>query len=333
MKILLTTVPGLESIVVEEIIEKLGRDVSARYSPLSGRVFVEVEEPNLPHILSLHSIENARIILNEAGNLQEAIEGSLSFLSRLTKGRGVNTFAVRGERVTKEPSFTSLDIAREVGKILVEKLQLRVQLDAPDLVIYTEYENGTYRLGVDLTPFASLRDRPYRVWVHKSALNPIIAYALCRLARPFTRILDPFCGSGTIVLECLSIFREAEAVCSDVSYQNIAGARTNSLAISLNPNLLVQDIRLSAVRAGLEFDAIISNPPFGIRERAVGGLDAVYRALFNLADETLKPGGRLVVLSPHKRLVERYSSKLRPVSVMEISEGGLKSWIHVYTKP
>lgn len=328
MIVLLTTVPGLEFVVEREAAEKFGGCV--QYRPLTGRVFVEVNREKLPGILSMRSIEGARLILSEASSIADAIRASLEDLRELSVGLG--SFAVHAERITKDVKFTSLDVAREAGKLLADTLGLRVQLDAPDIVFYVEYDSGSYRLGVDLTPFKPLRDRPYRVWVHRSSLNPIIAYAMCVLAAPFRRLLDPFCGSGTIVLECMSVYEGVEAICADVDVWALKGASENVRAVSLDAALMVQDVVHPALREGLAVDVIITNPPFGLREKAVGGIREVYEGLFRLAERALASGGKLVVLSARRRLVEKFSSRFIEEKRIEINEGGLSSVIYVFSR-
>ncbi len=323
MKLLLTTVPGLEFIVKEEVSEVYGH-VDVHFNLLTGRVFVEVRD-SIARVLSLRSVENIRLILGEDKILEKAIESSLNEARDLSEG--LRTFAVHAERVTKEADFTSLELAREAGRILSEKLGLRVQLDAPDIVFYVEYDRGVYRFGVDITPFSGLRDRPYRKALHRSALNPIIAYAMCRLAGPARRVLDPFCGSGTIVLEYLSLHPEAEGLCGDIETDAALKASENARAEGL-AHVYVQDILKPALRKGLGVDAIITNPPFGIREKAVGGLRRVYEALFVMAEELLSGKGKLVVITPHKELVQ--GRPLRLEREVEINEGGLISWIYVF---
>ncbi|QOJ78195.1 methyltransferase [Infirmifilum lucidum] len=323
MKLLLTTVPGLEFIVKEEMSEAYGH-LDIHFNVLTGRVFAEVKEP-IARVLALRSVENIRFILEEDRTLEGAIERSLDEVRDLSKG--LRTFAVHAERVTKEVGFTSLDLAREAGRILLEKLGLRVQLDAPDIVFYVEYDRGVYRFGVDITPFSTLRDRPYRKALHKSALNPIIAYAMCRLAGPARRILDPFCGSGTIVLEYLSLYPEAEGLCGDVETETALKASENAKTEGL-AHIYVQDVLKPALRKGLEVDAIITNPPFGIREKAVGRLRRVYEALFMMAEELLSSKGKLVMITPRRELVQAKSLYLEREIV--INEGGLASWIYVF---
>uniref|UniRef100_A0A7C1NZS6 THUMP domain-containing protein n=1 Tax=Thermofilum pendens TaxID=2269 RepID=A0A7C1NZS6_THEPE len=331
LRVLATTVPGLEFVVAEEAAE-ICRQVKASYTKLSGRVFLEVDDGCLPHLAArARSLEGLRLIAGEAISLNELLAGVVSFVREL----GVEGlyFSVHAERVTKEGGFTSLDLARIVGEKVREELGLKVSLDFPDLPLYVEYEGGRYRYGLDLSFFHGLRDRPYRVFVHPSALNPVIAYAMCRLAMPFETLLDPFCGSGTIPLECSQV-TEVQAFCSDVNEHYTAGARLNLLKAGTYSriHILASDVRRHPFSR--EVDAIVTNPPFGIRERAVGGLEAAYRGLFDLASSVLREEGKLVVLTTRLKASERLGARrgLSLVAKHEVNEGGLTSYIAVFSK-
>lgn len=329
--LLATTVPGLEFIVAEEVGE-ICEGANATFLPLTGRVFLQVEETCTPRIMSSsRSIEGVKLIIGEAHDKDELIKKLLGFLESL----GVEglRFAVNAERVTKEAPFTSLDLAREVGERVREALHLEVSIDFPDVPIYVEYEKGVYRFGLDLSYFRGLRDRPYRVFVHPSALNPIIAYSMCRLARPLKTLLDPFCGSGTIPLECLQTFA-AEAYCCDVNPRYLMGAADNARAIASYQrlHLVLADVRRSPLTCCV--DAVITNPPFGIREKPVGPLPQVYIGLFATAQRLLGEGGKVIVLTASSRLAEHAASKagFEEVRKVPIVEGGLRSYILVFQR-
>lgn len=331
--LLATTVPGLEFIVAEEAAE-LCKNTEASYNPLSGRVFLKINENCVSYFISIaRSVESVRLIAGEIRERQALLEHIVSFLKEL-KPSGLR-FAVKAERITKEVPFTSLDLAREVGEHIRSTLGLEVSLDLPDVPVYVEYEAGTYRYGLDLSYFKGLRDRPYRVFVHPSSLNPIIAYAMCRLARPFKSILDPFCGSGTIPLECFHTCA-SETFCSDVRFEYVRGALENSRSTKddyySKLHLVTADVCRSPL--GCCVDAIITNPPFGIREKAVGGLGNVYRMLFTLAAESLSEEGKIVIVTTRLRTAEQSASKagftlLRKVP---IEEGGLRSYVLVFAR-
>jgi len=327
--LLATTVPGLEFIVAEEVGE-ICRGAEATFSAMTGRVFLQVEEGCVPRLMgSARSIEGVRLVVGEAGDKGELVERLLDFLRSLDL-EGVR-FAVSAERVTKEAPFTSLDIAHEIGDHIRRELHLEVSIDLPDVPVYVEYERGMYRFGLDLSYFRGLRDRPYRVFVHPSALNPIIAYSMCRLARPFRTVLDPFCGSGTIPLECLQGFA-SEAYCCDVNPRYVMGAAYNARAVGDYHRLHVvaADVRRSPLNCCV--DAIVTNPPFGIREKPVGSLPQVYSDLFAVAQRVLSEEGKVVIVTAALRTAERAAARagFEVVREIPILEGGLRSHVLVF---
>ncbi|MEM3137132.1 MAG: hypothetical protein QW760_01275, partial [Thermofilaceae archaeon] len=97
----------------------------------------------------------------------------------------------------------------------------------------------------------------------------------------------------------------------------------------------VADIRMLSSTLRQVVDVIATNPPYGIREKAVGGLKNVYESLFNGARELLKEGGRLALLSPLKNTVINLAEKtpsLVLISCRQIALGGLKSYIFLYER-
>lgn len=327
MKILVTTVPGIENIVVQEIGE-LCPEAHSHVASSSGRVTAELPENCLAQIITrIHSAENVYLLLGEADKLEEVGEELALHAKELIAWH--KYFSVHAERITKDIETTSLEIASKIGRIIQEKTGLEVSLDFPDIILYVEYEAGRYRYGVYLTHAGNLRDRPYRRYIHRSALNPVLAYAMCRIASPREKLWDPFCGSGTIPLECLSVDPGLKALCSDVNSDFIRGALENSRSINKALLLFTCDIGHAPVR-NFMVDAIVTNPPFGIREKAVGGLKRSYEALFRLARHNLEEDGKLVVLTTHRRLVEEISRNMGfdTTGTWRIYEGGLTSFIY-----
>lgn len=339
-KVLVTTVPGLEDLLMEELERLLpGRGVVKR-----GRVVYEstclLDADKLHQLVAgLTLAEKVYAVLAEAraetlDDVREAAFSALDVIRLLLEPTA--SFAVEAERVGAHP-FSSMDIARVVGSV-VQALDPSppVSLDDPDVVLYAELVGYEFRLAVDLTPFVNLRDRGYRVYVHPSSLNPVVARALCKLARvdDGSTFVDPMCGSGTIVIEGLLEAPYAEGFGFDVKIEHVAGARANAAAARVHAEFGVADARTLAnlLRGGI--DAVITNPPYGIRERAVGGLREVYEKLFEGARSVLEEGGRLVLLSPLKRLVERTALKLNwlPDSVRQLDMGGLTTFVYVFVK-
>jgi tRNA (guanine6-N2)-methyltransferase len=148
-----------------------------------------------------------------------------------------------------------------------------------------------------------LHRRDYRTRTHPGALHPPLAAALCLVAglRPGARLLDPFCGTGTIAIEACRLEPGAIATASDVSHQQLAAARDNFRTARLAARVFRSD----AARLPIEprtFDRIVSNPPWGLAVLRVGSPDGslVAGAGTELA-RVLGPDGRAVLLVEGER--------------------------------
>jgi 23S rRNA G2445 N2-methylase RlmL len=339
-KIVVTTVPGLEDLLEEEISKFLpgvgvirkGRVIYESFSSLGAEDLFRL-------VAGLTLGEKVYAILSEAParSLDDVRDAALSALGEIKLLLGPETcFAVDAEREGEHP-FSSVDIARVVGSV-VQTIEPPppVSLDDPDVVLHAELVGDEFRLAIDLTPFLNLRDRGYRVYIHPSSLNPVVARALCKLAgvEEGCTFVDPMCGSGTIVIEGLLEAPGAQGFGFDVKLEHVVGARANAKAAGVDASFGVADVRTlpSMLRRGV--DAIVTNPPYGIRERAAGGLRKVYESLLRGAHSVLEEGGRLVLISPLKRFVERAASSLKwlPSSVRKLDMGGLTTFVYVFVK-
>ncbi|MEM1521604.1 MAG: THUMP domain-containing protein [Thermofilaceae archaeon] len=338
-KLLITTVPGLEDLLLAELKPLPGSGMIKR-----GKVIYTLAKPmkggELGRFISrLTLAEKVYAVLTEGYALSlEEIKRLLSTPVDLVSGMANYplSFAVEAAREGVHP-FTSLDISRVVGSAIQEKHpRLRVSLDDPDLLFYAELMGREFRLAIDLTPFTSLRDRGYRVYVHPSSLNPIVARAMCRLAnlRDGETLVDPLCGGGTIVIEGLLESPLSRGVGFDVNPAHVRGAMLNAASAGVVADFWVADARHLSSLLGHEVDVIATNPPYGIREKAVGGLKRLYFSLIEEGYTVLEEGGRLVILSPLKRIVERAAreQRWRPSSVRKIDLGGLTSFIFLFRK-
>jgi len=136
--------------------------------------------------------------------------------------------------------------------------------------------------------------------LEKGELKPEIAHAICAAAalRPGNAVLDPFCGSGAIPLECLESYPGISATAGDSD-----AAKTSRLAarIGSGPALDVRtaDFLDAASYPDESFDAILTDPPWG-NFIALEDAFAFYAAFLSAGARVLKPGGRLVFLSGAK---------------------------------
>ncbi|RLE66282.1 MAG: hypothetical protein DRJ38_02085 [Thermoprotei archaeon] len=340
MRVLLTTIPGLEDIVVKEIEEKIESLRNINYKKLSGRIYISIGKDDKSLLQKLHElrcIERVILILGEGESSKENIDIYLDseLVSKFLGPR--MTFMVRSLRIG-EHTFTSTDIAAILGKNIQEAIYEKwrfypeVSLSDPDIIFYIEIVEDVHRWGIDLTGLNALHRRKYRVYVHPSSLNPIIAYCMCRIARinEKKRILDPMCGSGTILIEGKYLNPHVKAWGLDINPQHIAGARLNAEEAGVEIKFETADIAdIDELFPPSFFDAIITNPPFGIREKSIYTLSRLYSLLVEKSKKLLRKEGILCVLTPRKKLLLNILAKHNFFieKTFTLRHGGITSFI------
>ncbi len=205
-----TTVMGLEDVAAKECEEIIG----AEAKPDVGKIFFQADERQIIR-LNLASRTLHRIFITlartRAETLEDVYEAAREVDYTMFIGAG-QSFAVKGERHSKDKPFTSMDMAASVGRAVIESfreragVRLKVNLDQPDVQLYALIRDSELLLGLNTTG-KSLHRRFYRVFHHRAALQPSIAASMIRLSgwRREELLLDPMCGSGTIPIEAALI--------------------------------------------------------------------------------------------------------------------------------
>jgi tRNA (guanine6-N2)-methyltransferase len=136
-----------------------------------------------------------------------------------------------------------------------------------------------------------------RVWRQATvpgALHPPVAAAMaaiCGVRRGV--LLDPFCGSGTILIEAGLRAPLLRLVGFDLDPTALSVAASNAARAAVDVTLLRCDSARLPVAAG-SADAILANPPWGIQVRAGGQLSG--RRSWARLLRSLRPGGALAVV-------------------------------------
>lgn len=182
----------------------------------------------------------------------------------------------------------------------------------------------------------SLKKRPFLSPTAMPAAHSCIM-ANCAHVAPNCISWDPFCGSGSIMLICARF--GAAVFGSDIDYRVLHGGRCNSKQqgskeVTLLDNfefyklpppamLLHADIGHLPTRASMQVDAIVCDPPYGVRAgimctaasasangndavshngnisgTSCQGLDDVMSAFLHVSAHHLRIGGRLVFWQP-----------------------------------
>ena len=185
----------------------------------------------------------------------------------------------------------------------------------------------------------------YRVRALPASIAPATAACLARLAadtwegvceehadrRPTA--LDPFCGSGTMLLE-LSRYCPCETLLgSDTAKFALDAARENAMAAHIRLDLIQKDAaRFTAKRP---FDIVLSNMPFGNRVGTHESNEPLYRAFVERLPALLNENGVAVLYTAEYRLLEKclkHAPGLTLTRSLRTEAGGLLPWVFVLQK-
>ncbi len=240
------------------------------------------------------------------------------FLSSLVLPEG--SIAIRTRRFRDSlPHLDLNDLTSKAARALASGR--KVDLERPEVELRILLSNTIQfyikEREVDRKQF-DLRKVGLRPFFSPISLHPRYARALVNLTRVRRgeTLLDPFCGTGGILLEASII--GVRAMGSDISPNMVEGCRKNLSHFGL----AWEDLRTSDIgeipSQFEEVDAVATDPPYGratttMRE-PIGDL---YERAFGSMSEVLHPGGSLGIVLPcpcppeQPLLVKRESHKQR----------------------
>ncbi len=349
-KLFFTVNPGIEDIVVEEIVsEIIGRPY---YRLMTGRVFLETS--SLPwnlaeRVYRLRMVNRAMVHVATVGlkpkfsylvDLKKVLFRELEpILEYVTPD---TSFAVETERVG-EHEYTSIDVSRIIGDVVIE-LCIRnygrrpfVNLRNPSVIVYAYALEDELSIGVSITGPWSLHRRGYRIYDHPAALKPTLANAMLYLAgtRDKTVIVDPMCGGGTIPIEAALMHEDGVFIGTDISKKHVEGARANAVAAGVQDRVefRVWDAR-RIHELDIEADYMVLNPPYGLRYGDPYSIRSLYKGFLESAYKALSVNGRIALITPEYSYIHHIVGEIGLEIVHErtVQHGGLYPHIIVLEK-
>ena len=247
-------------------------------------------------------------------------------------------FAMRGHRPKKTPSYFCFvrqdrdhpvhrsQIAKGVISSIGSIFPRWRTNDPADLEFWVFWSNNVslmFRLSDKTLKYRSKEPPKLR-----AALRPTIAAAMVQLANLDDNhtVLDPFCGTGTLLLECRSQFPKARLSGSDQSSEAVATA-----AKRLGGNASIRRAALDELtHAPGAFDRILTNLPWG---KQVPIQDDVYSAGVAQMLDWVVDDGMVVLLTPRSDLLEPTLRRLRARwSTTRVLVQGIRASIYAVSK-
>jgi 23S rRNA G2445 N2-methylase RlmL len=255
------------------------------------------------------------------------------------------TFAVRCLKLDNEDLLTD-EICLEAADSI--SINSRVNLKNPDAIVFIYLAEKICYLGIDLSG-EDLSKRDYRIYVHQEALKATIAYSLLRISNYTQKdiILDPFCGSGTILIEAalfatnfspnfyskekfaflklkeidLNKFDakkelKGKLIGYDKELRHVVAAKKNAKIAGIEDTIEFSRCEIEWIDTKIKIkeksiDKIITNPPNltkRINENVIGKL---YTQLFYQADFILKTKGTVTVITKTEELMKQSAEKYK----------------------
>jgi 23S rRNA G2445 N2-methylase RlmL len=335
-KVFAVTTRGLEGISSEEMASLPGvRIESTGYRRVSA-----VCEGDLSVLLNLRTVDDIFLDLGSSGEMvrQRSALASLraaalslplaegaANLSRFRTISNRPTFSVTANFVGKR-NYATDEIKTALAQAAASRMGWRyVEDDAKsELNLRAFIEHGMCYFGLRLGE-RSLHRRPYKIFHTEGSLKPPVAAAMLRLSKAGEALIDPTCGSGTILIE--AALAGIRAAGGDIDQEALRAAAGNAKAAGLRIPLSHWDARRLPLSSG-SVRRIAANLPWGRQVEVSEALAGFYNSACQEMCRVLQPQGRVVLLTSLPDLVHLAGLQLE--ARLEISLFGQNPHILVY---
>ncbi|MBU7018345.1 MAG: methyltransferase domain-containing protein [Theionarchaea archaeon] len=190
------------------------------------------------------------------------------------------SFRVRVKRILSKVNATQLE--SQIARNLQHQYgRLPVNLENPEQEVYCIVQKGQPFVGRTVMdfPYSYERRKPqYRPYFHPSSLHPRIARALVNLGRCSHEVLDPFCGTGGILIEAGLMGLTVKGL--DISEKMVQGTQKNL------EHFQIYDYEVFQGDAGAievffpQVESVVTDIPYGKASRIVSTYEDLYSEAF-----------------------------------------------------
>jgi len=273
----------------------------------------------------------------DAGNLNRKIE------EYPWKNIIHNDYAVRVKRIGIDPDFNSQAMEIKMGAMIKRSLgdEGKVNLENPETFLRTIVLDNVIFVCERLIKRAKKHYyalKPHkRPFFYPGSMSPKLARGMNNLARVKNGsiVLDPFCGTGGILIEAGII--GAKVVGIDIDEKMVEGTRKNLEYCNIRDyNVFQGDAR--SITLPFKVDAIVTDPPYGI-SASTAGIESkrIYKESLISMEKILKEDGYICMATPHYldinelvdhtkfKIIEQYDIRMhksltRVISVLKRNE-------------
>ena len=214
------------------------------------------------------------------------------------------------------------------GKLLNSTSDYEVELRL------VENKDGRFNVMVKLYTLEDHRF-DYRKEVVASSIRPVNAALLVQLAKDYmiedARVLDPFCGVGTMLIERQKKLTADTSYGLDIYEEAIEKAKRNTEEAGQIIHYVNRDC--FTFTHEYMFDEIFTNMPFVQGRKTPLEIYEIYDKFFDIARRLVKTGGVIIIYSHDKAYVEKLSYK-HGYEILKKDQINVKedTWLYILKK-
>lgn len=302
--VVLTSLPYYQFVLFESVLH-------LKYKPVTQGVLVRSD--SLYDLLNIRTYRDMLIPLSGATGLNIDLESIMAgfqrchledILDKLYDDQSIFYFRVADETREKHPT-----LIKKVSQAIFELYPQRLlnTTDGYDIeIVLKEMKKDKVNAYLRLTHLKSSRFE-YRREIISNSMQPYIAATLVQLAKPYMKdhgkVLDPFVGCGTLLIERNYFVPAKFAMGIDVFGKGIEAARKNSKAAGQNIYFVHKDA-LRFVNNEM-FDEIITDMPTLPQMNDYQQLQELYDRFFERIHRLVKPKGYVFLYTSEISLVRK----------------------------
>jgi 23S rRNA G2445 N2-methylase RlmL len=347
-------VPGLEELASEELERFVGITVDRVIRTMDDRssiiLFQYTGHPS--ELLGIRIVEDVFAVVAIADRVPIGWDG-LAAIRALVAGAADLRAALatfRTIRRTNRPRPTFRVVARMSGDHAFRRLEVQHSVESglreagqgwmpggeeADVEVWVHLMDRSVVVGLRLSDEAT-RERESDDEHMPVSLKPSVAHAMVLLSRPRPDdvVLDPMCGAGTAIIERAMHSRYRLLLAGDLDRQAVSATLRNVGARFRPISIQRWDAGTLPLADG-SVSVVMTNLPFGRQAGSHHVNVAQYSRLLAEWTRVVKPGGRMVLLTTERDLIEQVVSEDRRLRVskrLSVVVRGLTATLYVLAR-
>ena len=217
----------------------------------------------------------------------------------------LSDYAVRVKKMGLKSDINTLELEKEIGGLIKDKLgyKAKINLENPDKFLRTVLINNFAFMGLRIVKISKkhfFEKKPHkRPFFYPGSMSPKLARCMVNLTRIKSgdRLLDPFCGTGGILIEAGII--GARVVGTDIDPKMVKGTIENLQHCDINDyEVFKSDAR--KLKLPYKVDGIATDPPYGISASTRGSDSSkLYEGALLSLEHLIKDEGLMCLATPH----------------------------------